>query len=120
MSEPNAVEIANANARIERDQLKVEVASLKAQLDATKKALKEALDKIEQDERAKMIPTILVNTKLTKEEVNAMDTQSLFALTETFRLMRTPIAGVQPSAEEAINSRLTVGDAFAYADKRRK
>jgi len=117
---PEIDQVAAKNAITENASLKEELAAVKAQLDSTKKALATAQDLIEQGERAKMIPTIMATFKMTKEEVNALDTAEMSRLVETSRLLRTPVAGVQPEAGELDKGRLTVGDKFAWGhDKRR-
>ena len=114
-------DVAGKNAMVENELLKIENTNLKTQLDAVKKALVKAQDTIEHQERAKMIPVILANTSMTKEEVYAMDTDSMFSLTETFRILKkppTPVAGVKPAADEdESNSRLRVPNKFRYGGK---
>ena len=114
-------DVAGKNAMVENELLKIENTNLKTQLDAVKKALVKAQDTIEHQERAKMIPVILANTSMTKEEVYAMDTDSMFSLTETFRILKkppTPVAGVKPSADEdESTSRLRVPNKFRYGGK---
>jgi len=114
-------DVAGKNAMVENELLKIENTNLRTQLDAVKKALLKAQDTIEQQERAKMIPVILSNTSMTKEEVYAMDTESMFSLTETFRILKKPptsIAGVKPAADDdGSDSRLRVPNKFKYGGK---
>ena len=115
-------EIVGKNALFDNEQLKIENTNLKVQLDAVKKALVKAQDTIELQERAKMIPVILANTSMTKEEVYRMDLDTMFSLTETFRILKRPpasVAGVKPGADEGegLDARLTVPNKFRFSPK---
>ena len=52
---------------VENELLKKENLQLKAQLDSVQKALVRVQEKVENQERANMIPIILANTNMTRE-----------------------------------------------------
>jgi len=79
---------------VENELLKKENIQLRSQLDSVQKALVRVQETVENQERAKMIPIVLANTNMTIEEVYDMDTESLFSLTETFRILKRPPTGV--------------------------
>jgi len=119
----DSVDVVGKNALVENEMLKTKVAELTAQLDATKKGLAKALDMQEQQEKARMVPLILANTNLTKEEVMAMDTPSMFDLTETFRILKhSPMAAsVRPgNDDEEQDVRSTIRNKFKYSKDRKE
>ena len=105
------------NAQQAPAALKEENVALKTEVDALKTSLTKAADAIEAQERAKMIPSIVASTKLTKAEIEAMDTASMVGLLDSFRVLKQPVAGVRPGADEGDASRLTVGSTFKFGPK---
>jgi len=120
-NEKDTIDVAAKNAMVENELLKKENLQLRAQLDSVQKALVRVQETVESQERAKMVPIILANTNMTREEVLAMDTESMFSLTETFRILKRPpagVAGVKPAIDaEDTNSRLTVPGKFRFGPK---
>jgi len=112
-------DIAGKNAILENEQLKIELTSVKAERDALKKALAKAQDTIEAQERARMIPILKANTTMTDAAISAMDTESMFSFTENFRVLKRPIAGVKPGADEGeeFGGKLTVPNKFKFGPK---
>jgi len=112
-------DIASKNAMIENEQLKIENAQLKVQLDIAKKALVKDHETIESQERAKMIPFIKANTIKTDAEIDAMDAAAMFELIDNLRILKRPIAGVKPGADEGeeFDAKLTVPNKFRFGPK---
>ena len=112
-------DIAGKNAMLENEQLKIENTQLKAQLDAVKKALVKAQDTIEHQERARMIPILKANTTMTDAEIYALDAATMLELCSTFRILKRPIAGVKPAADEGeeFDAKLTVPNKFRFGPK---
>jgi len=119
----SAVSIAGKAAIVENEQLKLELVNVKAERDTLTKALAIATETIVAEKRAKLIPEILSNTNLTKEEVSAMSLDTMFDLKQTFAIMkRSPsAASVRPGVDDGEqDARSTVPNKYKYGKDRKE
>lgn len=99
------------------EMLKAERDTLKAKLDTITKLHEDALKFIDDQNRAKLAPMILENTKYTVEDINKMSTAEMDSLANTLKMVKRPVAGVGALAAAADSQSmpgLTVGDRFKF------
>ncbi len=108
------VEIATKTTAVDLQAANDTIAQLRAELDTTKAALRDALKVIDDQNRARLCAVLKDVTNLSTEDMNKMTTDALEELVSAYRLLKKPIVGVKDIQPET-RPNITIGSKFKFA-----